>query len=317
MRYRARTQLTIAAVAALALLSTGLGIGVLHAQQAAAAVAVPAPPDDLELHANADSSITIEWPASAGATSYNIYRGTSAGGEGSTPIASTDDTEYTDSNLSPTPVYFYEITAVNSAGESARTPEDASKTPPPIGTGGDVAGVAVGNGKVYYCKDALLGGFDWFQTLTGWFPSVLGSSGSDSPGDRVVDMAYSEEGTMTFNNVVVPSSGLYTIDWRYAFQSGLFPGVNNRQMGLSVNGTVITRTQSFPITGSFDTYLHSALQVQLHAGVNSVTQFAVSDHGLSRVDQLTVTPATASVPSAPGNLTATAGNGSVTLSWTG
>ena len=73
-------------------------------------------------------------------------------------------------------------------------------------------GVTVGNSKVYYCKDALLGGFDWFQTLTGWFPSDLGSSGSDSPGQRVVDMAYAEEGTMTFNNVVVPTGGLYTVD---------------------------------------------------------------------------------------------------------
>ena len=51
---------------------------------------------------------------------------------------------------------------------------------------------------------------------------------------------------MTFNNVVVPTAGLYTVDWRYAFQCGLFPGVNNRQMGLSVNGTVITRTAALP-----------------------------------------------------------------------
>jgi fibronectin type 3 domain-containing protein len=176
--------------------------------------------------------------------------------------------------------------------------------------------VAVGNAKVYYCKDALLGGFDWFQTLTGWFPQVLGSSGSSSPGQRVVDMAYATGGTMTFNNVVVATSGLYTVDWRYAFQGGLFPGVNNRQMGLKVNGTVITSTQSFPITGSFDVYQHSFLQVHLNAGVNSITQFAVSDHGLSRVDQLSVSPATASVPSGPTNLTVTPGNGSAALSWT-
>jgi len=144
---------------------------------------------------------------------------------------------------------------------------------------------------------------------------VLGSSGSASPGQRVVDMAYAEEGTMTFTNVVVPTTGLYTVDWRYAFQSGLFPGVNNRRMGLRVNGTVITTTQSFPITGSFDTYQHSALQVRLNAGANSVSQFAVSDHGLSRVDQLTVSPATASAPAAPGHLTAVAASTGAKLSW--
>jgi hypothetical protein len=288
----------------------------LAAAPAAHAATIPAAPADIELTAGSDSSISLEWPAVAGATSYRIYRGTASGGEAGTPIASTTNTQYKDANLSSTPVYFYQITAVNSAGESPRSAEDASKTPPPIGTGGDVPGVTVGNGKVYYCEDALLGGFDWFQTLTGWFPSELGSSGSDSPGDRVIDMAYAQEGTMTFNNVVVPASGLYTVDWRYAFQSGLFPGVNNRQMGLKVNGVVITSTQSFPITGSFDVYWHSALQVHLNAGVNSITQFAVSDHGLSRVDQMTVTPATASVPSAPVNLRVTPGNTTATLSWT-
>jgi predicted phage tail protein len=128
-------------------------------------------------------------------------------------------------------------------------------------------------------------------------------------------MAYSTQGTMTFLNVKVPSSGLYTVDWRYAFQGGLFPGVTNRQMGLAVNGTVVTRTERFPITGSFDTYQHSFLQAHLNAGVNTISMLAVSDHGLSRVDQLTVTPATASVPSGPTNLTVTAGKGTVTLHW--
>jgi fibronectin type 3 domain-containing protein len=292
-----------------------LGLGLATAT-AVAAPPPPAAPAEIELVAGRDNSITVEWPAVEGATSYNIYRGTSAGGEASTPIGSTSDTEYKDNNLSSTPTYFYQVTAVNAGGESVRSAEDASKTPPPVGTGGDVPGVAVGNSLVYYCKDALLGGFDWFQQLTGWFPSVLGSSGSSSPGQRVVDMAYADEGSMTFNNVVVPTAGLYTVDWRYAFQGGLFPGVNNRQMGLVVNGTVVTRTQSFPITGSFDTYSHSFLQVQLRAGVNSISQIAVSDHGLSRVDQMTVTPATASVPSGPANLRATPGNTSVTLSWT-
>jgi fibronectin type 3 domain-containing protein len=311
MRIGSRRLITALSVALLAIAGSVLGVSA-----SMAAAAVPAPPDELELHANADSSITITWPASAGATSYRIYRGTAAGGEGSTPIATTTGTTYTDRNLRPTPVYFYQLTAVNASGESARSDEDASKTPPPIGTGGNVAGTPAGNGLVYYCKDALLGGFDWFQTLTGWFPQVLGSSAAASPGGRVVDMAYAEEGTMTFNNVVVPTAGLYTVDWRYAFQGGLFPGVNNRQMGLAVNGTVITTTQSFPITGSFETYQHSFLQVRLNAGVNSISQFAVSDHGLSRVDQLTVTPATASVPSGPTNLTATPLAGSATLRWT-
>jgi chitodextrinase len=318
---KSRKKASTAAVAAIALALAGLGFAATQAQAelrapGAAACTLPAPPGD-DLHANADSSITITLTPSTGATSYNIYRSTTSGAEGSTPYATTTSTTYVDKNLSSTPIYFYEFTAVNSCGESARSPEDASKTPPPIGTGGNTPGVANGNSLVFYCEDALLGGFDWFQTLTGWFPQVLGSSGSNSPNQRVIDMAYAQKGSLTFNDVVVPTSGLYTIDWRYAFQGGLFPGVTNRQMGLEVNGTVITSTERFPITGSFDVYQHSSLQVHLNAGKNSVSMLAVSDHGVSRVDQLTVTPATASVPSGPTNLTATAGSGSETLTWTG
>src|SRR6266436_3099661 len=263
-------RLPASAFAALLLLvSAEFGASAAQAQMRAprtqaAACTVPATPAGDELTANADSSITITWPASAGATSYNLYRGTTSGGEGNTPVASTTSTTYTDKNLSSTPTYFYQITAVNSCGESARTAEDASKTPPPQSTGGTTAGVASGNSLIFYGEDARLAGFDWFQTLTGWFPQVLGSSGSSSPGQKVVDMAYASSGSMTFSNVVVPTSGLYTLAWRYAFQGGLFPSVNDREMGLEVNGTVLTTTERFPITGSFDVYQLSSLQAHLN-----------------------------------------------------
>jgi hypothetical protein len=271
----------------------------------------------VELRAGRDASITISWDASAGATSYNIYRGTSSGLAGSTPIANTTATTYEDRNLSAEPIYFYQVTALNAAGESARTREDASKTPPPVGTGGNVPGVPSGNDMVYYGQDSLLDGFDWFQELAGWFPQVLYSSGSISPAGLVTDMAYSTRGTMTFNNVVVPTSGLYTVDWRYAFDSGAFPGITNRQMGLRVNGQTVTTTLRFIITGSFDAYQHSFLQVGLNDGVNSIVLFAVSDHGVARIDQMAIRPAIASVPSEPTNLTASGPScsSSISLSW--
>jgi hypothetical protein len=308
---RLRSAGAAAACAVLGLLLMGTDAGLAQTQ-------VPPPPTDVELLAGSDSSISISWDASPGATSYNVYRGTSPGLEDSSPIANTTSTTYTDGNLSAEPIYFYQVTALNAAGESARTREDASKTPPPVGTGGNVAGVPSGNGMVYYGQDALLGGFDWFQELAGWFPQVLYSSGSTSPTGLVTDMAYSTRGTMTFNSVVVPTSGLYTVDWRYAFDSGAFPGITNRQMGLRVNGQAVTTSQRFIITGSFDVYQHSLLQVNLNAGVNSISLFAVSDHGVARIDQMTITPASASVPSAPTNLTATAPEcaSGVNLSWT-
>jgi hypothetical protein len=308
-RRRSRVLLTLAAL--------GSVCAAAGFQLTAFAATAPTIPANVTLAAGYDSSITVTWSASAGATSYDIYRGTGSGGEGSTPYATTTSTTFKDAHLSGTPIYFYQVSAVNSAGQSARTLEDASKTPPPPITGGNVPGMTSGSTRVFYCKDAKLAGFDWFQRLTGWFPSMLGSSGSISPSQSVVDMAYATQGTMTFLNVSVPSNGLYTVDWRYAFQGGLFPGVTNRQMGLAVNGTVLTSTERFPITGSFDVYQHSFLQVHLNAGVNSISMLAVSSHGVSRVDQMTITPATASVPSGPTNLAVTAGHGTVTLHWAG
>jgi fibronectin type 3 domain-containing protein len=264
--------------------------------------------------------ITLKWDASPGATSYNIYRGTSPGAEGSTPYATATTNTFIDTNVAhgPPPIYFYTVAAVGPGGVSGKSVESATPTPLPVSTGsGNVAGVTVGNRTVYYGKDALLNGFDWFQALNGWFPQVLGSTGSITPGHVVVDMAYANEGIMAFNNVVVPTSGLYTVDYSYAFAPGLFPNVFNRQMGLMVNGVVITSTMRFTRTGSFEVYRDSSLQVNLQAGQNSVVLFAVTDHGVSRVDTLTVTPAAASSPAGPTNLTATPGNGAVLLSWTG
>jgi hypothetical protein len=176
----------------------------------------------------------------------------------------------------------------------------------------------------FYGQDGLGGGFDWFNATASmctncpdWFPQWLSAQqGSIAPGGLVVDMAYADEATLTFNNVVVPTAGLYNIDFRYAFGSGLFPKVTNREMGLLVNGTVVTSHQRFPITGSFMTYQHAFTQAYLNAGQNSITQFAVTDHGLSRVDVITLTPASASLPSDPTNLTGVAGSGQVALSWT-
>jgi fibronectin type 3 domain-containing protein len=289
----------------------GIGASVAQAQ---------APPVPAGLEAKPTSSIslpiTLEWTASPGASSYNIYRSTSAGTE--TAYATSTTNTYTDLDVTSGPIYFYEVAAVNANGTSALSGETSSKTPLPVSSGdGQQVGTAVTGGTQYNCEYAFLDGFDWFQALSGWFPETLGSSGSISPGQRVVDMAYSDEASMSFFNVQVPTSGLYNIDFRYAFESGLFPGVTNREMGLTVNGVDITDRQRFPITGSFDVYQDSVLQAHLNAGQNTIVQRAVTDHGLSRVDTLTVTAATASVPEAPTNMVLTGGNAKVTVTWTG
>jgi hypothetical protein len=181
--------------------------------------------------------------------------------------------------------------------------------------------VAVPGGTQYYFKDALLANFDCFEQLSSWFPSYFHSTNSISPTQQVVDMAYAVQATATFFNVVAPASGNYTLTVRYAYASGLFPGVKDRPEGISVNGVVITDNMHFPITGNFETFQDSSIVVPLNAGKNTVQMFNIASASLSRVDALTITAAGGNtcggVPSAPSGLSALAASSNqINLSWT-
>ncbi len=192
---------------------------------------------------------------------------------------------------------------------------------PPTSRGnGTVAGVAVPGGTQYYFTDALLAGFDCFEQLSAWFPSYIHSTNSINPAHEVVDMAYAVEGSATFSDVVVPTSGNYTLTVRYAFASGLFPGVTDRPEGIKVNGVVITNDMHFPITGNFETFENSSIVVPLNAGKNTVELFNIASASISRADTLTITAggssACVSVPTAPGSLsTFTASGNQINLNW--
>ena len=62
-------------------------------------------------------------------TGYDVYRGTSAGGESATPVAANvTGRSFTDTGLVNGTAYFYTVTAVNAVGISAHSGE-ASATP--------------------------------------------------------------------------------------------------------------------------------------------------------------------------------------------
>jgi hypothetical protein len=82
------------------------------------------------------SQVALSWTAPFGATSYNIYRGLTSGGEGATPVATgITITSYTDPGLASATTYYYEVTAVDSGGESALSGEASATTAPLAPTG--------------------------------------------------------------------------------------------------------------------------------------------------------------------------------------
>jgi hypothetical protein len=83
------------------------------------------PPAPTGLKATPGSGqVNLTWSASAGATSYNLYRGTTAGAQGTTPIArNINATSYTSTGLTNGIAYFYTVAAVNAAGTSPQSNE--------------------------------------------------------------------------------------------------------------------------------------------------------------------------------------------------
>lgn len=76
-----------------------------------------------------DNAVALDWTGATDATSYNVYRGTSAGGESGTPLATGITSQsYTDTTASNGTTYYYTVSAVNSLGASSQSNE-ASSTP--------------------------------------------------------------------------------------------------------------------------------------------------------------------------------------------
>src|SRR4029077_6951296 len=95
-------------------------------QVSATPQAVPPPPTNLDA-TGGDAQVRCGWVASSGATSYNVKRSTTNGGPYTT-IGSPTTTSYTDTGVTNGTTYYYVVSAVNTAGQSANSSQ-VSATP--------------------------------------------------------------------------------------------------------------------------------------------------------------------------------------------
>ena len=86
----------------------------------------PAAPQGLTAMAGS-GQVTVSWTASVGATSYNVKRSITSGGE--TFLATATTTSYVDKSVVVGTTYYYVVWAVNAVGESANSSEEVSATP--------------------------------------------------------------------------------------------------------------------------------------------------------------------------------------------
>ncbi|HEV3204973.1 MAG TPA: hypothetical protein VGY77_11345 [Gemmataceae bacterium] len=156
---------------------------------------------------------------------------------------------------------------------------------------------------------------------------ITDSGHGNYDGTGYVNLAYSDDSTITWDNVPEDQAGDYTLAFRYSmntYYTGMF--IPARPMGLMVNDTVITRALDFEATGDstkggdpWAVFDDLRITVHLNAGVNTIELFATdlaATGANPHLDSFTITPVDAGVlPAAPTSLTASAGVGNVDLSW--
>lgn len=77
------------------------------------------------------------------------------------------------------------------------------------------------------------------------------------------------------------AAGTVTLTFRYANGT-----TTDRPMSITVNGTTIAASQSFPGTGSWDTWTSLSLTTTVTAGSNTVRATATTANGGPNVDYL-------------------------------
>ncbi len=134
--------------------------------------------------------VSLSWTAGSGATSYNLYRGTTSGGGSKlAPVATgITGTSYTNTGLACGTTYYYQVVAVNASGISGFTPEAKATTSGAAsadsaqynfesttqnwsGGGGIVSGVATSTVQKYAGNQSLAVNFNGTAAGTG-SPSV-------------------------------------------------------------------------------------------------------------------------------------------------
>ncbi len=96
-----------------------------------APVVTPAAPAAL-LAAPGDGVVPLRWQTSFGATNYTVKRATSRGGPYTPLVEGIPDSSFTDTTVTNGTTYHYVVTATNSAGTSADSPEDTATPMAPM-----------------------------------------------------------------------------------------------------------------------------------------------------------------------------------------
>lgn len=296
----------------------------------APATSAPATPTGLNATAG-NTQVGLSWNPVPGATSYNIYRATTPGGEGTTVYKNVTATTYTDTGLTNGVTYYYQVSALNGAGQSAKSGE-VSATPQSVPATPTGVTATAGNAQVTLSWSASTGATSY---------NIYRATTSGGEGNTV----YKNVTANSYTDIGL-TNGI-----TYYYQISAANGVG--QSGKS--GEVSATPQSAPATPTGVTATAGNAQVTLSWSASTaatsynifrattpggegitvyqnVTTLSFTDTGLTngityyyqvsalngagpsaKSSEVSATPQP--VPATPTGVTATAGNAQVTLSW--
>lgn len=216
---------------------------------------IPAAPGGLTVSGTSSSSVSLAWNAVSGATGYNVYRD-------GTKVTAVTGTSATVTGLAASTSYGFQVTATNSAGESAKSGTVTGRTSATGGGGGAVP------------KHAVTGYWQNFNNGA----TVQKLSAVQSQYD-IIAVAFADAtttpGAVTFN---LDSAGLggYTVDQfkadikaKQAAGKKVIVSVGGQNGTVSVSDSASAANFANSVYGLMQTYGFDGVDIDLENGLNA------------------------------------------------
>jgi fibronectin type 3 domain-containing protein len=302
-----------------------------------APITIPAVPTGL-VATKENAQVVLTWTASSGSTSYQVKRATVSGGP-YTQIAAPTSTNFTDTGLANGTKYFYVVSAVNSAGESANSAEANATPAAPVTIPATPNGLSATAGKAqvslswnasagatsYHLKRATASGGPYTQIAAPTSASFTDTGLTNGTKYFYVVSALNSAGESA-NSAEVNATPAAPVTIP-AVPTGLAATAGNAQVSLAWNastGAINYHVKRATVSGGPYTQVGAPTSASFtDTGLTNGTKYfyvvsAVNSAGESansiEVNATPVAPVTA--PAIPAGLVATAGNTQVVLTWT-
>ena len=274
----------------------------------------PAAPTNL-VATPGNATVTLTWSASAGATSYKVYRG-------ATLLATQAGTSYVDSAVSNGTAYTYTIAAVrlNSPASAASSPATATPVAPPLSSPTGLS--ATPSDKKVTLAWGSVSGATSYQVLRG------GTLLATTPTPSYVDTAVLNGTTYSYTVIAVgPSSQSAPTAAVTATPAPAVAGAPTGLSGVAGDKIATLTWTAVPSATSYKLYRDGILVASPTGNTyndSNLTNGVTYSYTVSAVVASVESPKSAPVtvtpfvltPAAPAGLTATGGNKQVSLSWT-